>query len=467
MFFLFLLSLFCYYCVIIAKLRNIMKEIDKFFDINMVLMALFSSLEIMRNKKKIELIYEIDATIPKELKGNPEELLHLLTEILTFVFENSNKREVVLSLCAPADFLYEESISFEIRETNLNKEKVAHFLGSKLCKNLEWLHGEIIYEDENPSDILIKIPFKLNELGKRRYYRLPDTVMLDKKVLLICKSQKIARCIEKMFKYFLYEVVVGVDEYKRRGSNLSQYDILVIEDKLATKELERMITKLQKNTTFKYVLLEDSHKAGDRKEHIESAHLIKPVMQESIYELIISLFENKNKIIKPRHEKTIVNMGKYIDESFKKGEKSFAQMSKENQTEQGRAKENNLHGRKEEKEIEAVVLNTETGEQNAKQAGTAYAKELKKFLDSFDRSDVYFRQIVNEKAIWKIKDFCIDLEKQAKHIGAQSMLNFADRVSLLFVYAKLDTLPIYTGRYHKELKKLITEIKVHLNFLKR
>ena len=436
-----------------------MKRIDKFFDINMVLMTVFSSLETIRDEKKIELIYEIDATMPKELKGNAEVLLHLLTQILTFVFRNTNKKEIVLSLRAPEDFLYEESISFEIRETGIPKEKVVSFLETGLSKNLDLLDGEIIHKDENLSDIHISIPFKLNELGKRRYYRLPDMVMLGKKVLLICGSKKVAQSIEKMFKYFLYDVDVGADEYKKRGSDLTQYDILVIEDNLTTEGLEKLIAKVQKDTPLKYVLLQDSNYVGVKNAQIESAHLIKPVIQESIYELIVSLFEDeiKDRSIKPRGGKTIVNMEKYIDEAFKKGV--------ENSIEESKTDQNSL--KEEEKEIERVVLDTETGEQNAKRIGLEYAKELKKFLDSFDRSDVYFRQVVNEKAIWKIKEFCIDLEKQAKVIGAQSMSNFADRVSLLFVYDNLDTLPLYTAKYHIELKKLITEIKIHLSSLKR
>ncbi len=94
--------------------------------------------------------------------------------------------------------------------------------------------------------------------------------------------------------------------------------------------------------------------------------------------------------------------------------------------------------------------------------GLKYANELKNFLDTFDRSDIYFRDIVHEKATHKIKEFCIDLEKHAKLIGAESMLKFADIVSLIFVYNKLDMLPIYPGKYHIELQKLIDEIKKDL-----
>jgi len=444
-----------------------MQRVDKFFDINMVLMTLFSSLETIRDEKKIELIYEIEATMPKELKGNPEALLHLLTQILTFVFQNSDKKEIVLSLLAPKDFLYEESISFEIRETGISKEKVVSFLETRLSKNLELLDGEIISNDENPSAIHISIAFKLNELGKRRYYRLPDMAMLGKKVLLICESPKVAQSIEKMFKYFLYDVDIGADEYKKRGSDLTQYDILLIDDKLTTQGLENLIAKVQKETPLKYVLLQDSNYTEVKDAHIESAHLIKPVIPESIFELIVSLFEDeiKDRSIRSRGKKSIVNMEKYIDKAFKKGVERSIKESKRNQN---TLKDHDLHSIEEvEKESKRVTLDTEIGEQNAKRTGLEYSKELKKFLDSFDRSDIYFRQVVTDKAVWQIKDFCIELEKQAKIIGAQSMLSFADRVSLLFVYDKLDKLPIYIAKYHLELKKLIGEIKTHLSSLEK
>jgi hypothetical protein len=447
-----------------------MKGIEDFFDINMVLMALFSSLETIRDEKKIELIYDIDATVPKELKGNAEALSHLLTQILLFVFQNTNQKEIVLYLLAPKDFLYEETISFEIRETDLSKEKVTSFLETQLNKNLELLDGKIIIKDENPSDIHVNIPFKLNKLGDRRYYRLPDMAMLGKKVLLICKSQKVAKSIQKMFKYFLYNVDVGVDEYKRRGSNLTQYDIFIIEDKLTTEEIEKLVEKVQKDTPLKYVILEDSNYDTESiNKHIVSTYLIKPVIPESIFELIILLFEHdvKDRSIKSEENKTIVNMENYINEAFKKEKEYFREKSEEHKINHNNLKKSDLHSIKhEKKEIETVILDTKVGEQNTKKVGLSYAKELKKFLDSFDHSDVYFRQIVNEKAIWQIKEFCIELEKKAKTIGAHSMLNLTDQITLLLIYNKLDTLPVYVGKYHIELEKLIREINRYLNSLK-
>ncbi len=424
---------------------------DKFFDMNMVLMAVYSSLKTIMDEKDIELIYDIDATVPKELRGNADVLSLLLTQVLTFVLENTNKKEIVLFLSAPKDFLYEESISFEIRENDLTKVMIESFLENRLSKNLELLNAEIIVEDENPSDIHINVPFKLNELGHRRYYRLPDISMLGKKVLLICESPKVAQSIEKMFKYFLYDVVVGVDEYKRRGSDMTQYDILVIDEKLTTDKFEKLIFKVKKETALKYILIQDSNFVEGKKDHIGATNLIKPVMQESIFELIISLFENKIKDISAKsiENKTIVNMVKYINAVVEKEEKS---------------KKNSINKMSlKEAEPEYIVLNIEVGQQNTKEVGLVYLEELNKFLDSFTGSDRYFRQVVNNKQTWQIKEFCIDLEKHTKAIGAQSMSHLANDISLLFVYDKLDILPVYTNKYHIELKKLIIEIKSYLD----
>jgi hypothetical protein len=433
-----------------------MHKIDKFFDINMVLMAVYSSLETIIDEKNIELIYDIDATIPKELKGNAEVLSHLLSQVLTFVFENTNKKEITLSLFAPKDFLYEESISFEIKENDFSKEKIVSFLKTRLNVNLELLNAEIIYKDNKPLNIHINIPFKLNELGNRRYYRLPDMVMLGKKVLLLCKSQKVAQSIEKMFKYFLYDVTVGIAEYKKQGSNMSQYDILLVENKLVTQKLENLIAKVQKTTSLKYVLIQDSNYVEDKNRYIESAYLIKPVMQESIFDLIILLFEDqvKDKSIKQLKKKTIVNMDKYISNTIKKDKKNFMQKNVFSEVKQDILKEDI---------VERVVLDIKLGEQNTNKLGLVYTKELNKFLDTFTGSDKYFRQVVSDKQTWQIKEFCIDLEKHAREIGAQSILQIVNDISLLFVYDKLDMLPVYTNKYHVELTKLIVEIKKYLN----
>lgn len=430
-----------------------MHKIEKIFDINIVLMTLFSSLETIREEKNIELIYDMEATIPRELRGDSDVLLRVLSKVLTFVCQNTDKKEIVLSLDAPEDFVYEEFISFTIKDTHIEKDKILQFLEANLNYDFEILEGKIVYEKD--ADIHIDLPFKISELGYRRHYRLPDISMLGKKVLLICENETIAHSIEKMFKYFLYDVDVGFDAFKAQGKDLTSYDILMVDDHLNTEEFEHIIARVQQNIPLKYVLLKDVH-IVEYKTISVSTSLIKPVTEESVYELIVSLFKNQIGLREVRsHSKmNIVDLEKVLqvnkDHEKYEDQSSKIQANLETMIEKRRG-------------LELPILDKAIGEANTKNMGLNYTNELKNFLDTFDRSDLYFRQIVQEKSINKIKEFCIDLERHAKLIGAESLFKLAETLSLIFVYNKLDMLPIYPGKYHMELQRLIEKIRKELH----
>jgi hypothetical protein len=262
-----------------------------------------------------------------------------------------------------------------------------------------------------------------------------------------------------MFHYFLYDVDVGLDAFKKRGNDLTPYDILIVDNRLNTEELERIIAEVQQNIPLKYVLLRNSHATGDVK-HLPSVstHLIKPVTEESIYELILLLFRNgvSSSGINSSKKNNIVDLEKVLYEGKKEGtDKPRDPNSSEHV---------DIHTLIEEhRGAKLPILDREMGESKTKEMGLKYSNVLENFLDTFDRSDLYFRQIVNAKAHNEIKEFCVGLEKQAKLIGAESMLKFAEIVNLVFVYNKLDLLPIYPGKYHIELQKLMEEIKKELH----
>ena len=162
---------------------------DNVFNINTILNKVFSNLKDISDEKKVELIFEMNATVPKELRGNDDLLADFLTEFLNLIIENTQDNEVVLSLNAPEDFLYEDDISFEIKHSRNIREKVTLFLEKTFAPKLSLLEGKIV--KDNTENVKINIPFKLHELGFRRHYRLPDKSMLDKKVMIICESENL------------------------------------------------------------------------------------------------------------------------------------------------------------------------------------------------------------------------------------------------------------------------------------
>jgi hypothetical protein len=129
-------------------------------------------------------------------------------------------------------------------------------------------------------------------LGFRRHYRLPDKNLVGKKVLLLCSNDQISQSLKKMFKYFHYEVDVRMEESKKNGNDMGLYDILIISEKMFTEKTKDTIAKVQERAPLKYVLLRDPDDLDDDIK-TDSENFIKPITQEKIFDLILSLYDDK------------------------------------------------------------------------------------------------------------------------------------------------------------------------------
>lgn len=428
-----------------------MNKIENLFDINKILRNSFLTVKNSNRDKKIDLIFEMGTTIPRELRGNDIVFERLLTILLTFIYQNTHNDEIVLQLDAPEDFLFEEFISFKIENSGMPKEKIVAFLETGLDNTLQTLNGNIVYDKD--VDIHLEIPFTIGELGFRRHYRLPAKSMLDKKILLIVSSDNLGRSITKMFKYFPYNVDV---KHAEDNVDLSAYDLLIVEEILVNESFSKKVETIQERQNLKFVILGTGQMSINTAGAVVSTHLLKPVTQDSIFELIISLFDAHAKPMKMKPSKPEVQR---VQPSVNIVHHEKPPVIKNNTQESSALS----HLIEEKKAQHTLVLDTKVGLENAKKLGITYSDTLKEFLDNFGKSDLYFRQIAGEKSSHKIKEFCLDLEKQAKLIGAEGMVKFTDIISLIFVYDKLDMLPIYPGRYHIELEKLVREIKKYLH----
>lgn len=266
--------------------ENIIEDI---FNINELLMTLFSSVQDIAEKNSTELIYEMDSTVPRKLRGNPEILLQILGKVLTFALQESSEDEIVLALSSAEDFFYEECVNFKIKETGIDKEKIETFSNNNLNTDLKLLNGKIMECDD--SSIHISMPFKVVELGFRRHYRLPDKIMVGKKILLLCANEKTAQSLKIMFAYFLYDVTIGLETLKNYENNLTTYDIVLVDEKIITEYFKTTIDRVQENRPLKYVLFKEPNKTEEMNGVVDAQNFIKPATQEKVFELILSLFE--------------------------------------------------------------------------------------------------------------------------------------------------------------------------------
>jgi hypothetical protein len=387
---------------------------------------------------------------------------------LTFVIPFSVYRELLLRVDAPKDFLYEENVRFYIdREAvDMSERRILNYFDTRVKMLLEKLDAKGFVDEKGIGYV---VPLKIKELGNRRHYRLPDIRMMGKKVLLICENALIAEAIAKMFRYFLYEVDEGVEAYKKRGSNLAAYDIFVLDQALYNDGIHNLVREVQKKKTLKFVLVTKAVSTAMKQDELVSAYLVKPVMQESVFELIVALYDEDAKTgrIQMDEDIRIIDMERHIDDAFEKSEKAYIEMLRRQHSYRHIFEEEKSDGaldlEREEAEWERLpVLDTLAGVSRNKDSRSVYAAALREFLEKFNRSDYYFREIVTGKASLQIKEFAQDLEKSSHNIGAKRMENLAKRIGLMLVYEKIDELKVYVNKYHTELKKLIVEISRYL-----
>jgi len=402
------------------------------FNINKVLKNIFFKLQDVCSANNIELIFNMSKTLPKELRGNQQKVEDLLVTILQKLFGSCEGVEIVMSIEAQDDFIYEETVYFNIMNIPLHDERFFQAIKESVEGDLKELNATFDYSAIGILEI--GIPLIISELGFRRHYRLPSKSLLQKNILLVIHSQNVTLSVTRMFKYFPYNVDISFKKFREDKYSLVDYDLVVIEDSLIDSRFLDLITVAKDEKDIKLVIFRN--KESDFEVSQASGYLHKPVTQESVFELIVSLFTSEG-IVSSQTDRRSSDREVFSKDDFERL-------------------------LEEKKSTYQEVLDTKEGLNKARKTDKSYYDVLKEFLDTFDRSDLYFREIINSKSYDEIQQFYKDLKKGADLIGAKSMYQFVETLELVFEHKKFDYLPIYPGRYHLELQKLIKEIREYL-----
>jgi len=405
---------------------------NNLFNINTILKNIFYALQDICHENHIELIYNMSKTLPKELKGDYIRVEKMLIKILHQLFSNYKGIEVIMSIEAQEDFIYEEDVSFNITNIPFKDEKFFLAIKASVQEDLNALNATFNYIQAGV--LQIDIPLVIGKFGFRRHYRLPSKSLLQKNILLIIHSQNVTLSVTRMFKYFPYNVDISFKKFREDKYNIIDYDLIVIEDSLIDNKFLELINVAQNDKDIKLVVFRNIDSEFEIAN--TSAYLNKPVTQESVFQLIVSLFT------KDTVENSSPDRRSNDREAFNKDD--FSRLIDDR------------------RKIYKDVLDTKEGLQNARITDKSYYDILKDFLETFDGSDLYFKELITTRAYDEIQYFYKDLKKGADIIGAKSMYQFVETLELVFKYKKFDYLPIYPGKYHLELQKLIKEIREYL-----
>ena len=257
-----------------------------------MLKNLFDALDQSCESKRPNLVFYFSKTVPCQMKGEVSTLYTVLLKIMRQIIKNQCTSEILLSVDAPEDFLYKEDVTFKISNIPIKKEKIIPELEAQLTADLERMDATLEYKDESGGSIVLTLPLITAELGCRRHYRMPSKTMLDKNILLVIEGSTLGLSLIKMFKYFPMNIDLCLKRFKEERHDLTQYDMVLVEDVLFDHNLQQLIKKAQEKSDLKFVMLGNNDVYDeDDSSKLHTVFLEKPVTQESVFELLISLFD--------------------------------------------------------------------------------------------------------------------------------------------------------------------------------
>lgn len=280
------------------------------YDLNALLDDISNIVSHKANEKQIELIFDIDNSVPNKLIGDPLRLLQVLVNLLNNAVKFTDQGSVILRARGQQISRLNLKIHFEVIDTGIgmDQEQIARLfqsysqadesiarkyggtgLGLAICKNLVSLMGGSIQVHSVPNqgstfsfDIKLHSDFDF----EKRHYRLPTTELMSKNALILDENKDNAAVLQRGLEYFHYEVKTVVDSLDAVALfKKYSFDIVFIDTKLSLcGEFKRELQSRIKEDQLKLVWMgEDIKKRG-------GFILSKPYNQLDIFNTILSIY---------------------------------------------------------------------------------------------------------------------------------------------------------------------------------
>ena len=326
------------------KIRANKLEISvKPFNINELLDIIVSSVLERIEKKDVEVIFDIEKSVPPRIIGDPIRIGQVLTNLLENGIKFTNSGEVKLHVKKLGESEEGIQLMFEIIDTGIGipesrlddiftpfyqiKNNNSAGLGLSISKALvEMMGGEILVSTELNRGSVFTFVLELQEVNadEKRHYRLPDSAYKTRKVLILDYHDNAASAMRKFLEYFHNEVdIFSQSELESMAPDLKKYDMIFISEKLLNFELIKQIEPLRERDLLKVVVVSSMlHKANKTNviEKLADSRIMKPVNQQTIFELLIDLYGDEaiGSLSIPTENDTSVSMPRIVIERTQK-----------------------------------------------------------------------------------------------------------------------------------------------------
>ena len=296
------------------KIRSNKLEIElKAFDINELLDIVVHSVLDRIEKKDVEVVFDIDKSVPPQIIGDPIRIGQVLTNLLENGIKFTNSGEVRLHVKTLSVNEKNIQLIFEVIDTGvgivesklddiftpfyqINNTNSAG-LGLSISKALvEMMGGEVLVSTKlgKGSTFTFVLDLKVVNADENRHYRMPDNVYKKRRILIIDYHDNSAKAMKKLLEYFHNEVdIYSQADLETLAPNLSVYDMLFISEKLLTFNLIKQVDPLKVSQNMKVVVVTSMLQEASNTNVVKMLAdrcLAKPVNQQNMFDLFVDFY---------------------------------------------------------------------------------------------------------------------------------------------------------------------------------
>ncbi len=281
------------------------------FNINTTLDNVSNMIALKAQEKGLEIIYDIDNSVPAFIKGDPlrlgQVIINLMNNAVKFTDKGEitlkakmsplpkNKKLLIFEVIDTGIGLKPEHIdnlfqSFSQADSTISRKYGGSGLGLTISKQLVELMGgsiRVMSEYGVGSRFIFSI---VTEQPHLRSYHLPSKSLMGKRVLIVDSNPKASAALAQMLRYFQYDSIVtsSGEDAKLLFINDS-FDIVCID-----RQIKESISNedMESHCKAKIVLTDNIlSQNGMKDDEMVDAYLTKPFNQMMIFDMILHLFD--------------------------------------------------------------------------------------------------------------------------------------------------------------------------------
>ena len=402
------------------------------FNINDLLVHIASVAAPKAHAKGLDLIYDIDHSVPSVVTGDVVRLGQIFIHLVENAIKHSQTGTVKLQIDTMKKH-YENKIGFEFKVIDegigIDKEmlpglfKNASHLNMYIIKHLvDAMDGTIDVKSIQGAgtEFTIQLYLAKAKVNDRRYYRLPSKELMYKNVIVIGEEYHTNKSLVNMFGYFRHDVKLANNmEVAGRMLTQSACDILVIDEVVITTQLMQQLEPMQQEYNFKIVYLSNTHKQSSSSDEFV---ITKPFSQGMIFNLILNLFDDE---LRAKEQERAQD---FIEEEL-------------------------------ETPPEYKELDLQQGLQNCDMNEDTYNRSLDDFIDKYENAGSVLQGMIDEEKYSDAAEFIQDLKELAAHLGGKKLVRSASDIEKVFTQKSYNKLPVLTNLFGKTVENLIQDIK--------